>query len=261
VAVSEEPHLASPDTLVVLGAGASAGAEFPTSVELHEQLLNRLDPIYANLADLVFPEASEVDPERLFRVIQFLGALESPRSSVDDAMGQEATDIAVLVDRWHPAIEEFLGGQPHRVAGSAVTRLIDQLWRALKDIFSIKDPPVDPKFDYLADLASRMRGQTIVTLNYDDALEHMPERAFTFRIDSAPYPELGHLANVDVRTRPLRLIKLHGSLDWRQSKTTGNVEVAAPGVSYWSNPAYWNDYTPGIIFGAGNELRPHGPYL
>lgn len=78
----------------------------------------------------------------------------------------------------------------------------------------------------------------------------MPGRAFTFRIDSAPYAELGHLANSDPLTRPLRLIKLHSSLDWRQSKTTGKVEVAPPGVSYWNNDAYWHDYVPGIIFGA-----------
>jgi SIR2-like domain len=125
----------------------------------------------------------------------------------------------------------------------------------------MKDPPVAPKFDYLADLASRLRGQTIVTLNYDDALEHMPGRAYTFQIDSAPHPQLGHLSDVNIQTRPLRLIKLHGSLDWRQSKTTRNVEVAPPGASYWKNDAYWYDYTPGIIFGAGNKLRSNGPYL
>ena len=261
VGVSDEPQLAAPNTLVLLGAGASVGAGFPTSLELHEQLLGRLDPLYANLAELVFPRASEVDPERLFRVIEFLGALEAPGRSLDEAMGHEAGDIAALVGRWHPDIEEFLGSQPHRITGSAVGRLIDQLWKALKEIFSMKDPPVAPKFDYLADLASRMRGQTIVTLNYDDALEHMPGRAYTFQIDSAPYPQLGHLSDVNIQTRPLRLIKLHGSLDWRQSKTTGNVEVAPPGVSYWTNDAYWYDYTPGIIFGAGNKLRPNGPYL
>ncbi len=98
-------------------------------------------------------------------------------------------------------------------------------------------------------------------MNYDDTLEHMPGRAYTFQIDSGPYPELGHFADVTIQTRPLRLIKLHGSLDWLQSKTTGNVEVALPGVSYWKDDTYWHDYTPGIIFGGGNKLRPNGPYL
>jgi NAD-dependent SIR2 family protein deacetylase len=261
VRVTDESNLASPNTLVLLGAGASVGAGFPTSLSLHEQLLERLDPIYRNLADLVFPGASEVDPERLFRVIQFLGVLESPQRVVDEALGYEAADVAALVAHWQPAIEEFLGSQLYRVSGSAVARLIDQLWRTLQDIFTMKDPPVDPKFDYLADLASRMRGQTIVTLNYDDTLEHMPGRAFTFRIDSAPFPELGHFADVNVLTRPLRLVKLHGSLDWCQSRTSGNVEVAGHGVSFWRNDANWAHSTPGIIFGAGNKLRPNGPYL
>jgi hypothetical protein len=41
--------LADPNTLVVLGAGASVGAGFPTSERLHDLLLDRLDPVYVNL--------------------------------------------------------------------------------------------------------------------------------------------------------------------------------------------------------------------
>lgn len=70
--------LADPNTLVLLVAGASVGAGFPTSERLHELLLDRLDPIYVNLARLVFNDDKAVDPERLFRVMEYLNALETP---------------------------------------------------------------------------------------------------------------------------------------------------------------------------------------
>jgi hypothetical protein len=251
--------LCSPGTLVLLGAGASAGAGFPTSVELHGLLLERLGPIYANLAALVFPEGRDVDPERLFRVMEFLSALETSNRVANSPRRQEASDIAALIGTWHPDIDEYLDSRRRIVRGSTLQRAIDQLWNELVDIFTMNAAPVDPRFNYLADLASCMRGQTIVTLNYDDALEHMPGRAMTFQIDSSPTARPiapGFSANA-----VLRLIKLHGSLDWRRNNSTGDVEAMPYPWSYRNDPEAWNGHTPGVIFGAGNKLRPDGPYL
>lgn len=256
---NEAAALADPDTLVLLGAGASVGAGFPTSARLHDLLLERLDPIYANLARLVFKDDEVVDPERLFRVMEFLSALEAPSERFDTALGNESRDIAAIVQAWCPDVAEYLDSGQRRVQGSPLRRTIDQLWRALVDIFSLNEAPTQPKFKYLADLASDLRGQTIVTLNYDDALEHMQGWAMTFRIISGPYPEA--VVDGDRLTRPLRLIKLHGSLDWSRDDDTGDVWPLSPTVSFRHTPEAWDAHTPGIIFGAGNKLRPDGPYL
>lgn len=244
---------------MLLGAGASVGAGFPTSLDLHSLLLERLGPIYANLAGLVFPDGRDVDPERLFRVMEFLSALETPGGGLVQSRQHEAADIAALIGTWHRDIDEYLNSRRRNVRGSALQRAIDQLWKELVDIFSMNAPPVDPRFDYLADLASSMRGQTIVTLNYDDALEHMPGRAMTFQIDSSPTARPvapGFPANA-----VLRLIKLHGSLVWRRDNSTGDVEAMPYPWSYRNDPEAWNGHTPGVIFGAGNKLRADGPYL
>lgn len=251
--------LADPHTLVLLGAGASVDAGFPTSTRLHELLLERLDSIYANLARLVFKDDEVVDPERLFRVMEFLSALEAPNERFDTALGNESRDIAAIVQAWCPEVAEYLYSGQRRVQGSPLRRTIDQLWRALVDIFSLNAAPTHPKFKYLADLASDLRGQTVVTLNYDDALEHMQGWAMTFRIISAPYPEA--VVAGDPLTRPLRLIKLHGSLDWSRDNATGDVCPLSPTVSFRNTSEVWDDHTPGVIFGAGNKLRPDGPYL
>jgi hypothetical protein len=163
-------------------------------------------------------------------VMEYLNALETPAEKFDSELGTESRDIAALVQTWCPDVAEYLDSRRHRVQGSPLRRSIDQLWRALVDIFSLDEVPTHPRFKYLAHLASELRGQTVVTLNYDDALEHMKGWAMTFRIISAPYPEPAVLG--DPLTRPLRLIKLHGSLDWSRDNATGDVSSLPPTVSF-----------------------------
>lgn len=205
----------------------------------------------------MFGDVAEVDPERLFRVLEFMAVLEAPGKA---SRADEALDMVPLVQTWHPDVAAYLAASRHLVSGGAAQRVLEQLWRELKNILSMKEPPANPRFQYLADLVSSMRGQTIVTLNYDDTIERMPGRAYTFRVDSSPEPHETDLHSIPWQNRPLRLIKLHGSLEWRESKTTGVVEESV-GASFWTNDAYWYDYRPATIFGAGNKLRPTGPYL
>jgi hypothetical protein len=63
------------ETVVLLGAGASADAGLPTSQQLHEALASRLPPLYTNVANILFPDEA-VDVERLFRILQFLHQIE-----------------------------------------------------------------------------------------------------------------------------------------------------------------------------------------
>lgn len=52
------------ETVVLLGAGASSDTGRPTSEELHEELVERLAPLYRNLAELVFTSGERPDVER-----------------------------------------------------------------------------------------------------------------------------------------------------------------------------------------------------
>jgi hypothetical protein len=65
--------------------------------------------------------------------------------------------------------------------------------------------------------------------------------------------------------RWVRLIKLHGSFDWRTDPLTGDVQVIDNNQlvtdSLVEQVMGASIGTPGIIFGAGNKLRPRGPYL
>ena len=167
--------------------------------------------------------------------------------------------MLTLVDMWQPDIREYLNASKQRLQGGAIQRTIDRLWQVLVEIFSLPDPPTNPRFEYLRHLASQMRGQTVVTLNYDDALEHMAYST-TFRIDSDPFPQplSGTVARLNA---PLRLVKLHGSLNWSRDNISGDVEALPPMQSFRHSQEPWTGHTPGIIFGAGNKLRPDGPFL
>jgi hypothetical protein len=195
----------------------------------------------------------------LFRVLEFLSALDSPSESFDTSLGNESRDIAALVEAWHPDIAEYLASGRNRVQGSPLQRTIDKLWRMLDNIFHLNEATARPKFDYLRHLVSQMRGQTVVTLNYDDALEHMAY-ATTFQIDSNPIPRLAR-TTANPLNAPLRLVKLHGSMDWSRDNITGDTVALSPPHSFRHSPELWEGHTPGIIFGAGNKLRPDGPYL
>lgn len=120
---------------------------------------------------------------------------------------------------------------------------------------------------YLTWLLRSMKGGVIVTLNYDNALEIAKGFATTLLLDSGPTPldRRRHLSAVPGHGETVRLIKLHGSFDWELLDEPGQVRVLA-GTEPWNR---WDSRratsirppAPGIIFGAGNKLRPDGPYL
>jgi hypothetical protein len=63
----------------------------------------------------------------------------------------------------------------------------------------------------------------------------------------------------------VRVIKLHGSLDWTTNSETGDVSQLDQSTLALQHHLREQDGVrpapPGIIFGAGNKLRATGPYL
>jgi hypothetical protein len=218
--------------------------------------------LYSELAQLVFKDGEDIDPERLFRVLEFLHAVETADRPDDRRPVTDSLDIARLVGSWDSSIEDYLDYQKDTVRGSPTGRVIDALWKALADIFLIPMLIGDRQLGYLFQLVSAMRGQTIVTLNYDNTIEVAMSQALTFSLDDGPYPRPPQ--SWFEPNKSLRLLRLHGSLQWRQDWRTGEIRVLMPEeVANFSRDgvAYWEGDTPGVIFGARNKLRPDGPYL
>ena len=145
-------------TVVLVGAWGSADLGLPVADELHSQLVERLPPLYANLAQLVFADGAPVDVERLFRVIQFLHALETKERPLDQRLSHYGLDIALLVTGWEQSVGEYLAAQRNSVQGSATGRLIDSLWDALFEILWL-NAGQPPDIRYLRWLLKSMQGE------------------------------------------------------------------------------------------------------
>lgn len=217
------------------------------------------------LAQLAFGGQKVVDPERVFRLLTFLHAVETVDRPVDTRQVIEPIEVSALIREWHPDIQSYLDEQRQTAAGSPTGLAIDQLWMVLLEVLAPPTPPADPDHSYLRDLVSAMRGQTIVTLNYDNLLQHVRSFALTVSLDDGPEPPDWSIPlSGRNQNQTVRVIPLHGSLAWRRNAGTGDVRVAQPDeldAFRCQGAAAWGRDTPAVIFGAGNKLRPDGPYL
>jgi hypothetical protein len=255
------------ETVVLLGAGASADAGLPIAAQLHERIAERLPdelvPLYRNIADLIFrPRA--VDVERLFRVIQFINTVETRNRPHETRLLHESLDIADLVEFWKEPLQTYFNNQRHTTQGTRTGLLIDALLTALWDILWL---PWDQTRDlrYLQYLLMSMRGGTIVSLNYDNALEQASLTMSNVQLDAGPYPRTSLPAPSWDAENIVRLIKLHGSLGWIMDPATGDVTELDDNdllrFRTFNQMINGRPDLPGVIFGAGNKLRAQGPYL
>jgi hypothetical protein len=105
---------------------------------------------------------------------------------------------------------------------------------------------LDPIFDLVDS-----EGLDVATLNYDLSFEAASRaRGGAYRIW---YP-----ARSVVCASAVRLWKLHGSLDWTW-RTEAPSNPGAPPRWVVDRPSSGRDRA--IVFGAGNKLTPHGPFL
>lgn len=251
------------DTVVVLGAGASADVGLPAAARLHAVLSEELGPLYRNLAEAVFPDG-DVDVERLFRVVELIHSVETERRPTERRSYSEQIDVARLVELWIPKLHDYFASQSSVRVGSPSGSVLDNLWSALLSLLWLTpNAKQDPR--YLAWMLKSLKGGTVVTINYDNALEWTAT-------SGAFIPVHGGFAPLD-RTRQIpgwphnedavRIVKLHGSLEWARNPRTGDVRLVGPEeiIMRRNQRDLVRAEPPGIIFGAGNKLRADGPYL
>lgn len=156
-----------------------------------------------------------------------------------------------LVKLLRDLISSQVAGGPSPV----FSRLLNMLVEYLVDILRIPD---DSSFDYLTPLTCVSNPgsevTTISTLNYDLGLELVASRnGVDLSTGIADWAQTGML---DFSSAPLRLLKLHGSLDWQRER---NRSLLTPRSGLVSEDSMRT--RPFIVFGQREKLRAEGPFL
>lgn len=236
--------------VVLLGAGASAPAGLPTSTALTtgvEQLLSSRAQFAAAasafrwvVTDLARARQS-TDIESVYQSVELVvEALTGRYAQTRPPLGWPA--VASLV--------ALIGTQPDLRRPTLVEQADPGLIR--RAVCELLSPHGAVSYlDPILNLADPTMGLDVGTLNYDLTFEAAARaRGGAYRVW---YP-----ADDVVPAGPIRLWKLHGSLDW----TWTTESPSSP-----SAPPRWQVYRPrrgrdrAIIFGGGNKLTPHGPFL
>jgi hypothetical protein len=145
--------------------------------------------------------------------------------------------------------------------GTVFQQAAAEMLRRLIRIVWIQDRS---KTEYLEPLANAARAgpMVIASLNYDNALELAALKA-EVKLDRQPRTLLARRRH---HSEGIRLLKLHGSIDWTLTRPkdtpTGplnqrTLEFVDPAEAIADNRMY----DPAVIFGQGNKLTAHGPFL
>ncbi|KAD3632921.1 hypothetical protein GD627_08675 [Arthrobacter yangruifuii] len=288
------------NTLALLGAGASIDAGVPGSTAMTQQIVAALDTpqnqyygithavnyaIGAMIAHRTANGANAyagIDVEDLFSAVQMLAERES-------------LEIAPFV-QWSPALagvrqggdsmpaffdkdfregmfenRAFKGpGEMIKKAVEALTgsnsasteelynRLQTELLNALTMLVSVTDKDVD----YLTPLLQVSDSPVeIATLNYDRSIELLCERR-GIRLDTGIASWTGGSDWHWDDDAEVRLLKIHGSIDWRmrQEKGLGGLYETKVVTAGKADSSQYGSL-PGVVFGARGKLRADGPFL
>ena len=289
----------SEPTLILLGAGASVEAGIPASFEMSEKLAERIGAMrrWDDLASalnfvsgaLLAYDAAEgkspfggLDVERVFAAVRLLAE-------------RQTLEVSPFVAAWHPAVDAWdrkTGTPPgffdrdfrdailgNRGGVNPGAKLITQLVRSVttrtdtgrtyKELAErmlaelralVATTP--KRVQYLAPLvrqAGRSGGLTIATLNYDISVELAGESAgITADTGIDRWVTDGRWVWAD---RGVRLLKLHGSIDWVW-ETADHVEGQLPRRVLTVTEDPGDEYRPPVVvFGQREKLTAEGPFL
>ena len=150
--------------------------------------------------------------------------------------------------------------QPTSSRGGVFQRVCDLMIEKLIDIAWLEN---DSKTAYLTPLFNLTRQQesaVIATLNYDNAVERASESSgleCSTGID--PWSATGEFTSAS----PLRLLKLHGSIDWISESREQSAGMMPQRTIRRAGPDDMkaHRYRPAVVFGQRNKLTAEGPFL
>lgn len=288
------PEMSQP--VVLLGAGASAEAGVPTSFDMTQRIVDAVNGgavRYRSLAQslnfvcgaLVAYDAADggnpftgLDVERVFAAIDLLARRRS-------------LEVTPFVSAWHPAVEAW--DRPRNIPGwdsqfqkavieprgfrrpqESITELIKvqtgpgdgETYEALQShmvaelVTLLRTTPEEVV--YLAPLVAQGRrqdGVTIATLNYDLSVEQA-----CGQVHIAGETGISHWADTGSWDWPesgVRLLKLHGSIDWAWDERHGESGRLPDRRVVPLDEPVDDQRPPALVFGHGAKLRADGPFL
>ena len=152
-------------------------------------------------------------------------------------------------------------------SGSVYRTLADAMLGNLRYMLPTPPPSAVSYLDPLINLGRRRGGVTMASLNYDLTIETAATAADV--AVSTGVQTWQAAAHVDFTDDAIRLIKLHGSLNWTRGTATFASRIEPDGAP---SPTGIDSSTlilrepntnevPFLIFGRREKLRPHGPFL
>lgn len=241
----------------LLGAGASKDAGLKTSDEMTrevERLLKSEWKCYGSLynavkAGILYGAALKGEPRTVVNIEEFVNVLTELSQFKDHT-------IYPFIASWNMELKETAGDKFDKIIEfrDAIIQVLVNEWVNLPD-------PVSASYyssllRFAVALGSDLR---VFTLNYDVCVESSCGRDNVFTGFSHVAGRIGRIWNDHLmrdhreQAKPIRLYKLHGSVDWREEN---GLVVSYESPSRCSDAG---DYR--LIFGTQNKLRYTDPYL
>ena len=289
-----------PQTTVLLGAGASVDAGLPIATSLTRKIaeaiqddwryehwgvaatLNRvIGSIIAHETARGASPYDGVDVERVFSAVKMLSERESLEISPFVAAWNDESvrDSDELPSFWAKNFKEALTThfdsrleRSFREGVESLTRrgpkpheFLRVMEAMLSKLDSILSPGTDDAFDYLSPIFTLANTVSVATLNYDLGVETAAARA-GISVDRGIELWTGGFDWSWGIHPGLRLLKIHGSLDWTlpapdylpRSKP---LPQSPPRIGLRRLGTQSTDEAPAIIFGARDKLQAEGPFL
>jgi hypothetical protein len=283
-------------TTVLLGAGASAPAGLPISAEVTEQVAQIIAASHRyravgqalNLAigAMVAHDTARgrsayagIDIERLFSAVEMLSArddleiapfvsswvsgLQQIGAGTFPSFWAKNFKKALLESRFESDVERQFAEAVRSLTGagsgqSAFKELRRTVLDALQDVLTVDES----KVDYLAPIFRLARPAHIATLNYDLSVELAAQRAGV-ALDTGAAAWRGGNDWAWQESTDVRLLKLHGSMNWHLASTTpeGKLREATLQVSDEPQGRLGYQDAHGIVFGQRGKLQSEGPFL
>jgi len=285
------------DSVVLLGAGASAEAGIPTTFAMTQRLVEsinkrvQIEPLLSALhfvcgALLAYDAASGKNPftgldvERVFAAVELLAernvlqvtpfvaswhpavdALDTTKARVAN-FDRQLSEALALPDSFNRAgllIKDLIDSETGtNTNGKVYAELAEAMIRELRTLVATT-PKASDYLRLLVEAGEQPGGLTIATLNYDVSIEGVADSAgmpCSTGIDE--WIENGRWRWPD---EGVRLLKLHGSIDWVWGVVRQNPAMLPQReLAVTRNPER-EQRQPAVVFGQRGKLRAEGPFL
>jgi len=283
-------------TIFLLGAGASREAGIPLTVEMTRDIMDVINndmsrrwdgtaaainfvcgQIIGHRSGQGVSPFDAVDVERLFSAVSLLANradheaapfVHTWHPSVDGFGAEHGTVPRgfgsnlkqALYSRWDTDVERVMNEALRSLSGEPRTyvyeRLLEVMTGALRRVVVVKEG-----VDYLSpifDVWQRQGRLTVATLNYDVTIETLAkQRGVSVDTGVAHWSATGEW---DWHPTDLRLLKLHGSIDWSKTHKQARGALAHPEIEISLDFAADND-PPFVVFGERGKVTAEGPFL